>query len=385
MGAGPAGLTCAYFLAKMGYKTRVFEAHPLGGGMLGIAVPEFRLPRQVIEDEIAYIQNCGVEINYNSPIDVNHTVNDLLEEGYQAVFIAPGAQASMRTGIPGEDEDLKGLFYGLKFLTDVRTGKEIRLAGKVLIIGGGNVAIDAARTALRVGAADVQIFYRRTREEMPAWQKDVEEALEEGIVLNLHWAPKQILQKDDKINGMEFIRSRTVYDDDGRARLSVDEKSIQVVDADTVIISIGQAPDASFLSKDSQIERSLWGSLEVDGNTLGTNIPGIFSGGDFITGPSTVIQAIASGRRAAIAINKYLQGDKSRIEIIDEKSEFPSVSGLALEDEAAKDQPRIDVVLEKPKDRVKDFREVEKGYSFNEDAHREAIRCLRCDLERERR
>ena len=222
------------------------------------------MPRRVIEDEIAYIQNCGVKINYNSPIDIHHTVNDLLAEGHNAVFIAPGAQASMRTGIPGEDEKVEGLFYGLKFLTDVRTGKEIRLAGKVLVIGGGNVAIDAARTALRVGAADVQIFYRRTREEMPAWQKDVEEALEEGIVLNLHWAPKQILQKDDKINGMEFIRSRTVYDDDGRARLSVDEKSIQVVAADTVIISIGQAPDASFLSKDSQIERSLWGSLEVD-------------------------------------------------------------------------------------------------------------------------
>ncbi len=385
VGAGPSGLTCAYFLAKMGYKTTVYEAQPISGGMLGIAVPEFRLPRKVIEGEIEYINNCGVEIHYNSPIDVNHTVNDLLAEGYSAVFIAPGAQASMRSGIPGEDENIEGLFYGLKFLIDVRTGKAIRLKGKVVVIGGGNVAIDAARTALRVGADDVQIFYRRTREEMPAWQKDVEEALEEGIILNLNWAPKQIMQKNGKIAGIEFIRSQTVYEQDGRSHLVLDEKSIQAVDVDAVIISIGQAPDASFLSEDSQIERSLWGGLEVDENTLATNIPGIFSGGDFITGPSTVIQAIASGRRAAIAIDKYLQGDKSRVEIIDEKTLTPSAAGLALEDEAAKDQPRVDVEVEEPADRVKDFREVEKGYAFEKEAVREARRCLRCDLESERR
>ena len=385
VGAGPAGLTCAYFLAKRGYKTSVFEVQPAGGGMLGIAVPEFRLPRRVIEDEIEYIKNCGVEIHYNSPIDVHHTVNDLLAEGYSAVFIAPGAQASMRSGIPGEDDNLEGLYYGLRFLIDVRTGKEFKLAGKVVVIGGGNVAIDAARTVLRMGADDVQIFYRRTREEMPAWQKDVEEALEEGIVLNLHWAPKQIMQKNGKITGIEFIRSRTVYEQDGRSHLVLDEKSIQTVDVDAVIISIGQAPDASFLSKDSQIERSLWGGLEVDENTLITNIPGIFSGGDFITGPSTVIQAIASGRRAAIAIDKYLQGDKSRVEIIDEKTGMPSTAGLALEDESAKDQPRVDVEVENPADRVKDFREVEKGYVNEKEAVREAIRCLRCDLESEGR
>ncbi|MGD9225425.1 MAG: FAD-dependent oxidoreductase [Desulfobacterales bacterium] len=384
VGAGPAGLTCAYFLAKMGYKTSVFEAQPVGGGMLGIAVPEFRLPRQVIEEEIDYIRNCGVDIFYNSPIDASHTVNHLLTEGFQAVFIAPGAQASMRSGIAGEEDEPEGLHYGLKFLTDIRTGQDIPLKGKVIVIGGGNVAIDAARTALRMGAADVQIFYRRSREEMPAWEKDIEEAIDEGIGLNLHWAPKRILQKEGKVSGMEFLQSQTIYDDDGRARVSVDEDAIQVVDTDVVIMSIGQAPDASFLSKDSQIERSLWGSLEVDENTLATNIKGIFSGGDFITGPSTVIQAIASGRRAAIAITKYLQGDSSRVEIMDEKTTMESNAGLALDDETAKDQPRVEIELEKAEDRVKDFREVEKGYSGAKEAHREAARCLRCDLEGER-
>ena len=318
------------------------------------------------------------------PCDANHTVNDLLAEGYAAVFIAPGAQASMRSGIVGEDEGLEGIHYGLRFLTDIRTGKEIRLKGKVIVIGGGNVAVDVARTALRVGAADVQIFYRRSREEMPAWEKDIEEAIDEGIGLNLHWSPKRILQRQGKVTAVEFLRSQTVYDNDGRARISVDEDAIQVVDTDAVIISIGQAPDASFLSKDSQIERSLWGSLEVDKNTLATNIQGIFSGGDFITGPSTVIQAIASGRRAAIAINKYLEGDSRRIEILDEKTAMESKAGLALDDEAAKDMPRVDLEIERPEDRIKDFREVEKGYAGSKEAHREATRCLRCDLEKER-
>jgi NADH-quinone oxidoreductase subunit F len=384
VGAGPAGLTCAYFLAKMGYQTTVFESQAVGGGMLGIAVPEFRLPRKVIEEEIEYIKNCGVEILYNSPVDATHTVNDLLSEGYKAVFIAPGAQASMRSGIVGEDEKVEGIYYGLRFLSDIRTGKKIPLKGKVIVIGGGNVAIDAARTALRMGATDVQIFYRRSREEMPAWEKDIEEALDEGIGLNLHWSPKRILHRQGKVAGMEFVRSQTIYDEDGRARVGVDEEAVQVVDADVVIMSIGQAPDASFLSKDSQIERSLWGSLDVDPNTLATNIQGIFSGGDFITGPSTVIQAIASGRRAAIAISKYLEGDSSRIEILDEKTAMESKAGLALDDEAAKDMPRVDLEIERPEDRIKDFREVEKGYTGSKEAHREAKRCLRCDLEKER-
>jgi NADH-quinone oxidoreductase subunit F len=384
VGAGPAGLTCAYFLSKIGYKVSVYEAQPVGGGMLGIAVPEFRLPRAVIEQEIDYIKNCGVDIFYDAPIDANHTVNDLLAEGFAAVFVAAGAQASMRTGIPGEAEDLEGLFYGLKFLTDVRTGADLILKGKVIVIGGGNVAIDAARTALRIGAEDVQIFYRRTREEMPAWTKDIEEALEEGIVLNPLWAPKRIIQKDGRVTGMEFVRSRTVYDADGQAHLGLDDETIQTAAAEAVIIAVGQAPDVSFLSKDQQIERSLWGSLEVDRNKLATNIPGIFSGGDFITGPSTAIQAIASGRRAAMAIHQYLQGDAGRVEMIDQKTATPVAAGLALEDETAKDQPRISLDVEPPGERVKDFREVEKGYGRDQEAHREARRCLRCDLERER-
>ena len=384
VGAGPAGLTCAYFLAKMGYQTTVFESQPVGGGMLGITVPEFRLPRSVIQQEIDYIKNCGVEIKYDSPIDAKHTVNDLMEEGYSSVFIAAGAQASMRIGIPGEDEDLEGLYHGLQFLTDIRAGKEIQLSGKVIVLGGGNVAIDTARTALRKGADEVQIIYRRTVDEMPAWKKDIEEALEEGVIIHPLWAPKRLLYEDGRVTGMAFSQSRTVYGEDGMASLSVDDESSLTVEAETVIISIGQAPDITFLSKDSQIERSLWGSLQVNDNSLSTNVPGVFAGGDFTTGPSTVIQAIASGRRVALAIDKYLHKDKSRIEIVDEKTDLLEEAGLALDDESMEEKPRVSVELEEPGSRVKDFREVEKGFSGEEEAQQEAVRCLRCDLESER-
>jgi NADH-quinone oxidoreductase subunit F len=382
VGAGPAGLTCAYFLAKMGYQTTVFEAEPIAGGMLGIAVPEFRLPRQVIEEEIEYITNCGVEIRYNSPIDAKHTFNDLLNEGYSAVFIAAGAQASKRIGIPGEEEDLEGLYYGLEFLSRVRAGEKVPLSGKTVVIGGGNVAVDVARTALRSGAADAHLFCLEPRDEMPAWEQDVDEAVDEGIVINSEASPSRITQQDGRVTGVEFTRCVCVFDDEGCFNPTCDLDDTRFVDADNVIISIGQAADMSFLDADSQLERELWGTLVVDTNTLATNIPGVFAGGDFTTGPTFVIRAIASGRRAAIAVNKYLTGDDSPVYIPDEKSPRHAATGLALDQETTEDQPRIEVQIEDAGQRIADFREVEKGFT-EEQGRREATRCLRCDLEKE--
>jgi len=382
VGAGPAGLTCAYFLAKMGYQTTVFEAQSVAGGMLGIAVPEFRLPRQVIEEEIQYIENCGVEIRYNSPIDAKHTFNDLLNEGYSAVFIAAGAQASKRIGIPGEDENLEGLYYGLDFLSKVRMGQQVPLNGKTVVIGGGNVAVDVARTALRSGAQDVQIFCLEPRDEMPAWEKDVEEAIEEGIVINPEASPSNITREGGRVTGIEFTHCVCVFDDEGCFNPTCDLEDTRLVEADNIIISIGQAADMSFLSADSQLERALWGALVVNTNTLATNVPGVFAGGDFTTGPTFVIRAISSGRRAAIAINKYLTGDDSPVYIPDEKSVRHTATKLALAEETTEDQPRIEVEFEDAKERVCDFREVEKGFTEQE-ACREATRCLRCDLEKE--
>ena len=384
VGAGPSGLTCAYFLAKSGYRVTVFEAQPVAGGMLGITVPEFRLPREVIQEEVDYIESCGVEIRYDSPIDAYHTVNDLMREGYDAVFIAAGAQASKRIGVPGEEEGLDGLHYGLEFLSQAKTDRKIAVEGKVVVIGGGNVAIDVARTALRVGAEDVQLFCLEPRDEMLAWEKEVREAIDEGIVINPSWGPRQIIHKDGRVAGIEFVKCISVFDEEGRFNPIFDDEFTQAVETHNIIISIGQAPDMSFLTKDGQLERALWGALVVDENTLSTNIPGIFAGGDFTTGPTYVIRAIASGRRAAIAIERYLQGETGRIRIIDEKTETVEDTGLALDEETTEEKPRIEIQLEKPEERVRDFREVEKGFTRDE-AHREAMRCLRCDLEKDRR
>jgi NADH-quinone oxidoreductase subunit F len=384
VGAGPSGLTCAYFLAKSGYKVTVFEAQPVAGGMLGITVPEFRLPREVIQEEVDYIESCGVEIRYDSPIDAYHTVNDLMREGYDAVFIAAGAQASKRIGVPGEEEGLDGLYYGLEFLSQAKTDRKIAVEGKVVVIGGGNVAIDVARTALRVGAEDVQLFCLEPRDEMLAWEKEVREAIDEGIVINPSWGPRQIIHKDGRVSGIEFVKCISVFDEEGRFNPSFDDEFTQAVETHNIIISIGQAPDMSFLTKDGQLERALWGALVVDENTLSTNIPGIFAGGDFTTGPTYVIRAIASGRRASIAIERYLQGETGRIKIVDEKTETVEDVGLALDEETTEEKPRIEIQLEKPEERVRDFREVEKGFT-REEAHREAMRCLRCDLEKDRR
>jgi len=380
VGAGPAGLTCAYFLAKMGYQTTVFESQSVAGGMLGIAVPEFRLPREVIEQEIQYIENCGVEIRYNSPIDAKHTFNNLLEEGYGAVFIAAGAQASKRIGIPGEEEGLEGLYYGLDFLNQVRMGEEVHLSGKTVIIGGGNVAVDAARTALRAGTRDAHLFCLEPRDEMPAWEKDVGEAIEEGVVINSEASPSKITHQDGRVTGIEFTRCVCVFDDEGCFNPTCDLDDTRLVDADNIIISIGQAADMSFLDDDSRLERELWGSLTVDTNTLATNVPGVFAGGDFTTGPTFVIRAIASGRRAALAINKYFSGDDTPVYIPDEKSARHTTTGLALDEESTEDKPRFEVDFEDPTQRVKDFREVELGFTA-EEGRREAVRCLRCDLE----
>jgi NADH-quinone oxidoreductase subunit F len=248
------------------------------------------------------------------------------------------------------------------------------------VIGGGNVAIDVARTSLRVGAEDVQVFCLESREEMPAWEKEIEEAQEEGIVINPSWGPKRILHRGNAVSGVEFVRCISVFDHEGRFQPSFDEETTQLVETENVIISIGQAIDMSFLSKDSQLERALWGALVVDENTLSTNMPGIFAGGDFTTGPTYVIRAIASGRRAAIAIHKFLQGESGRVEILDEKTAMAQDTGLALEEETTEERPQVEIAMESPEERVCDFREVERGYS-EEQARQEAVRCLRCDLE----
>jgi len=381
VGAGPTGLSCAYFLAQMGYPVTVFEALPIGGGMLSVAIPQFRLPREVIQSEIDFIAGRGVDIRYNTPIDVNFTIEDLRKDGFEAVFIAAGAQRSQRIGIPGELEDVEDFHYGLRFLRDVRVGKQVSVGHQVAVIGGGNVAVDAARTALRLGAEEVNVYYRRSRSEMPVTEVEYDEAVAEGIQFNFLVSPTRIESSEWKATGLQCIRMTLGEpDDSGRRRPVPIPGSEFSVGADTVIAAVGQAPDLSFLPRDSALERTSWETLEVDSNRLSTNVPGIFAGGDFVTGPGMIIEAIAAGRRAAIAIDKYLREDTSRIEMYDLKQRVAVEAGSSPVEESWETQPRLEMPKLPVKERKRSFEEIEQGFS-DEVARQEARRCLRCDLE----
>jgi NADH-quinone oxidoreductase subunit F len=381
VGAGPTGLSCAYFLAQAGYKVRVFEALPVGGGMLSVAIPEFRLPQTAIQQDIDYITARGVEIQYNMPLNTNFTIDDLKEEGYAAVYIAAGAQRSQRLGIPGEVEDIAGLYYGLRFLRDVRLNRGVMVGKRVAIIGGGNVALDAARTSLRLGAEQAAIYYRRSRDEMPVSDVEYDEAVEEGVIMNFLISPTRITSQNWKVNGLQCIRMELGSPDDSGRRRPVPVTGSEFnIEADTVIAAVGQAPDLSFLPPDSTLERTRWETLVVDSNTLATNIEGVFAGGDFVTGPGMVVEAIAAGRRGALAIDKYLKKDDSRVDVYDRRSATSIEAAAAETEDTWEDKPRTKIKTLPLTDRRSSFAEIELAMP-EEVACREARRCLRCDLE----
>jgi NADH-quinone oxidoreductase subunit F len=382
IGAGPAGLSCAFYLRKMGYPCTVFEALPVGGGMMGVVIPDFRLPKEVIQREIRYIQARGVEIRYNAPVTSQRSVEELLKGGFDAVFIAAGAQRSQRIGIPGEIEGVEGLMYGLSFLRDIKVGKSLQVGPRVAVIGGGNTALDASRAALRLGAEEVHLYYRRTREDMPVTDREYEEALQEGVQFHFLVAPTRIINENWRVKGIECIRMIPgEADHTGRRRPIPIEGSEFFVEAETVIPAVGQAPDLSFLPEDTKLERARWGALQVDPNTLSTNLPGIFAGGDFVTGPTSVIQAIAAGRRAAVAIDKYLRGDTTPVEIRDEKCDIEHQVEMAADQEELEERKRLEIPILPPDQRIAGFMEVEQAYT-EQQAVEEAKRCLRCDKER---
>jgi NADH-quinone oxidoreductase subunit F len=388
VGAGPTGLSCAYFVAQMGYPVTVFEALPVGGGMLSVALPDFRLPKEVIEKEIDYIARRGVEIKYNAPVNVNFTIEDIRNSGFDAVFIAAGAQKSHSIGIPGELEDIEGFYYGLRFLRDVKVGKAVKIGRSVAVIGGGNVALDSSRTALRLGAHEVSIFYRRSREEMPVTDVEYDGAVAEGVQMNFLVSPTRIVSDAWKVTGLQCVRMTLGEPDAGGRRRPIPVSGSEFfVPADTVIAAVGQAPDLSFLPPDSALERTRWERLAVDKNKLITSVPGVFAGGDFVFGPGMVIDAIAAGRRGAIAMDKYLRGDTSRVEMYDLKpSIIPPVVARSVSDEAISEEEswepqfRPEIPELPPQERTRSFEEIELGFP-EEKARQEAKRCLRCDLE----
>jgi len=306
IGAGPAGLSCAYDLALEGYEVVVYEALPRAGGMLAVGIPDYRLPRTILEQEIDLVRSLSVEIKYNFILGKDFSLDDLFNQGFKAVFIAVGAHQPMSMRTPGEDTP--GVEPGVDLLRDLNLGKKVKVGRRVGVIGGGNVAIDAARCSLRSGAEQVTIFYRRSRTEMPASEEEIEAALDERITIEYLTAPEEVIVKDNRVAGLRLIRMELgEADASGRRRPVPIECSQFEVELDMIIPAIGQRSDLSFISDEDGIRTTKWGTIVVDPDTLATGRPGVFAGGDCISGPGIAIQAIAVGKKAAESINNYLQ------------------------------------------------------------------------------
>jgi len=304
IGSGPAGLTVAYELARKGYKVTIFEALPELGGMLRKCIPEYRLPKQVLAKEVQSIKDLGAEIKTGVTIGKDLNFDDLSKEGFKAIFIGSGAHKSQKLKIEGED--LKGVIHALDFLWSVNSGEKMEIGKTVVVIGGGNVATDAAKTALRLGAEKVTILYRRSREEMPANPWEVKEAENEGVKIEFLVAPKKILGENGRVSAVECVRMQLgELDESGRRKPIPMEGSEFTQEADMVVLAIGEAPDLEFLPR--EIELTEDGTVWVNPITMETSLPNVFAGGDAVTGPASVIEAIRAGKCAAESIENYLK------------------------------------------------------------------------------
>ncbi len=317
IGSGPAGLSAAYYLARYGYQVTIFEALPVAGGMLYWGVPEYRLPNTIVSKEIEAIKSLGVDIKTNVAIGQELTLQALLAEGYDAVLVAVGAWNDLKLNVPGEDTE--GVIPGVKFLKRANSGEKVKVGDRVCVIGGGNTAIDSARVATRLGAGHVSILYRRSRVEMPAVSEEVEAALGEGIEIQFLVAPTEIIVKDGKVNGVRCLRMELGEPDDSGRRKPIPIAGSEFnVDTDTAIVAIGQAPELSFLDG-SGVEIARDGTIPANPETMATNVPKVYVAGDVQTGPATVIQAVAAGKKAALGINSWLTGSKISISPEDER------------------------------------------------------------------
>jgi NADPH-dependent glutamate synthase beta subunit-like oxidoreductase len=309
VGSGPAGLTAACELAMMGYQVTVFESSSELGGMLRECMPTYRLSRKVLEADIEHMKKLGIEIKTGVTIGRDLTLQELSQDGYKAVFLATGAHKSRKLRIEGTE--LKGVIYALDFLRKSNLGEEIDLGERVAVIGGGNVAMDAARTALKLGAKDISILYRRSREEMPANPWEVKEAESEGVKISFLASPTKILGEDGHVTAIECVRMELGEPDEtGRRRPTPIEDSEFTTEFDTVILAIGESPDLSFLPKEIWVSEQ--NTILVDPVTMTSNLPGVFAGGDVVSGPATVIEAIAAGKRVALSIHRYLKGEDTK-------------------------------------------------------------------------
>jgi len=373
IGSGPAGLSAAYFLCRLGYKPVVFEAEPKAGGMLVQAIPAYRLPRRELEREVKMIESMGAAFEYGKALGRDFTLQDLRDEGYEAVFVAVGAPQGTGIGVPGEDGP--GVYDGLSFLKEYNIHEKGEVGKNVAVIGGGNAAIDAARTALRLGAESVKILYRRTRAQMPAWGEEVNAADLEGIDILTLVAPEEILRDAD--GNVTGVRCKEMvlgdYDRSGRRRPVAGRNPDFVVEADTVIAAIGQKLDAPAILDGTPVELNRWGYLAADPNTGQTSVDWVFTGGDAATGPSSVVEAIGAGEKAAAAIDQFLTGANHAFWRRDIE---PPTFFDPDADPKPVDRHQVEELAVGA--RVTNFDEVELSWAA-EVALAEARRCLRCD------
>jgi NADH-quinone oxidoreductase subunit F len=307
IGAGPAGLTAAYELAKKGYPVTVYESSSHAGGMLRKCIPEFRLPKSVVDAEIEQIKRQGVDIHTGATLGKDLSFDDLWQKGYKAILVSVGAHRTRKLGVEGES--LKGVVDALDFLRLANEGKNGDIGRHVVVIGGGNVAIDSARTALRSGAEEATILYRRSSEEMPANPYEIKEAEREGVKISFLAAPKRILGQNGHVNSVECVKMELGEPDEtGRKSPKPIEGSEFTVLANSVILAIGEAPDISFLPKEVEVTEN--STVAVEPFSVITSQPGVFAGGDCVSGPATVIEAIIAGKKAANCIDQYLRGEK---------------------------------------------------------------------------
>jgi formate dehydrogenase major subunit len=378
VGGGPAGLSAAYYLRVMGHEVTLIEGTGRLGGMLLWGIPEYRLPKAVMDEEIAEITGLGMEVRYNEVLGKDFSIDDLLLQGYDSVLVAIGAQLSRRMGCEGED--LPGVLSGLAFLANVAAGRKVETGKRVIVVGGGNTAIDSARTALRLGAGRVMIVYRRSRDEMPANPEEIGEAEKEGVEFFFLAAPAGILESGGKITGLEVTRMRLGEPDrSGRRRPEPVPGSNETIRADTIISAIGQYPDLGWTSEEGlSVRADRHGNISVDPVTTQTDIPGVFAAGDAVSGAATVIEAIAAGRKAALNIDSFLRGLKPETIIGKFNASCGKTSELDPVDfEEHPRLPRNQMPCLDSSERSGNFRETELGFT-EEMAMSESDRCLSC-------
>ncbi len=368
IGAGPSGLTCGYYLARLGYDVDVYESQPVAGGVLAFGIPEYRLPIEVLKHEIKMIEQVGVKIYLNTEIGTDMTFYQL-KNRHDALYISTGTQFSNKIDIPGED--LKGVYHGLDFLRDVNLGNEVKMKGSVAIIGGGNTAIDAARTALRLGAQEVTVLYRRMVEDMPADAREIRDAVEEGVRIVPLVAPVRFIGKE-KVREIECIRMElSGFDTSGRRKPKAVPGSEFILKVDMVIPAVSQYSDLPFINRE-EVEVTKWGTFVTDRDTMMTKMKGVFAGGDVVRGSDTVIKAIADGKNAAKAIDKFL-GGKGELNT-GEDIEIPKPT----DEKEIVEHERFPMKYLPPEERSHSFDEVAVGF-HKLNAIAEAMRCLRCD------